>query len=233
MEQLMLAHGHAQADGILLDLGVSSMQLDRPQRGFAFRLAGPLDMRMDGDGPTAADLVNSLSEDQLRKAIATLGEEPFASRIAAQLVKARAQQPIQTTQDLARLVEQALPAAQRRQRKLHPATQTFQGLRILVNDELGQLDSFLQALPRLLAPGGRVAIISYHSLEDRRVKRAFKAYAHPCQCPPRLAVCACGKKPLLAPPLAKALKPSAAEVAMNPRARSARLRWAIRTEATA
>jgi 16S rRNA (cytosine1402-N4)-methyltransferase len=233
MESQILAHGDQAADGILLDLGVSSMQLDRAPRGFAFRLNGPLDMRMGQEGASAADLIAGLEEKELRRAIATLGEEPFAPRIARALVQAREKEPILTTDALARLVEAALPAAERRKRRLHPATQTFQALRILVNDELGQLETFLAALPRLLKPGGRVAIISYHSLEDRRVKRAFKSLAHPCACPPRLAVCACGKKPLLSLPQAKAIKPSEAEVASNPRARSARLRVAVRTEAPA
>ncbi len=233
MESQLAGHGEGKADGILLDLGVSSMQLDQAGRGFSFRQDGPLDMRMGQSGPDAASLVNGLEERELARAIASLGEEPFARRIARAIVAARQTEPITRTARLASIVEAALPAAVRRARSIHPATQTFQALRILVNDELGQLDSFLAQLPRLLQPGGRVAVISYHSLEDRRVKQALRALAHPCTCPPRLASCVCGRRPLMDLPQAKALKPSPEEIAANPRSRSARLRWAVRTEVAA
>lgn len=217
------------ADGILLDLGVSSMQLDDPSRGFAFRFEAPLDMRMGADGPSAADLVNSLDENQLARLFRELGEESQARRIARALVKARGSGPIDSTVRLASLVEEALTAGERRKRKLHPATQVFMALRLKVNDELGQLERFLKGAPGWLKPGGRLAIISYHSLEDRRVKRAMRAWADPCTCPPDLPLCACGLKPLARLPFRKALKPSAGEVAANPRARSARLRVAVRS----
>jgi 16S rRNA (cytosine1402-N4)-methyltransferase len=224
--------GEEGADGILLDLGVSSMQLDDPKRGFAFRFEAPLDMRMGADGPGAAELVNSLDENQLARLFRELGEEPQARRIARALVKAREAAPIETTARLASLVEEALTAGERRKRKLHPATQVFMALRLKVNDELGQLERFLQGAPSWLKPGGRLAIISYHSLEDRRVKRAMRAWADPCTCPPDLPMCACGLKPLATLPFRKAMKPKEAEVADNPRARSARLRVAVRTAET-
>lgn len=227
--QCLDQEGEDGADGILLDLGVSSMQLDDPKRGFAFRFEAPLDMRMGADGPGAADLVNSLDENQLARLFRALGEEPQARRIARALVKAREAAPIETTARLAALVEEALTAGERRKRKLHPATQVFMALRLKVNDELGQLERFLQGVPSWLKPGGRLAIISYHSLEDRRVKRAMRAWADPCTCPPDLPMCACGLKPLVTLPFRKAMKPSEAEVASNPRARSARLRVAVRT----
>ncbi|CAO0823122.1 16S rRNA m(4)C1402 methyltransferase [Desulfarculales bacterium] len=221
------------ADGLLLDLGVSSMQLDQAGRGFAFRLDAPLDMRMGPEGQSAAQLLASLDEDQLVDIFAKLGEEPLARRIARVLVKARQTQAIATTGQLARLVEEALPAAERRRRQIHPATQVFQALRLYINDELGQLERFLATVPRLLNPGGRLAIISYHSLEDRRVKKSLAAYANPCTCPPRLPRCQCGRLPLLALLYKKARRPGAQEVTDNPRSRSARLRAAVRTEAAA
>jgi 16S rRNA (cytosine1402-N4)-methyltransferase len=227
------ALGVSGADGILLDLGVSSMQLDGPERGFSFRFDAPLDMRMGGEGPTAAELLAEMDEDEMTRLFRRLGEEPQARRIARALARARKDAPLETTGELADLVSRALPAAERRKRKLHPATRVFMALRIAVNDELGQLERFLKGVPRWLKPGGRLAIISYHSLEDRRVKRAFKAMSDPCTCPPEIAVCVCGLKPLLALPRVKTLGPSEREAAANPRARSARLRWARRTEEAA
>lgn len=233
MGEAMREMGWEAADGILLDLGVSSMQLDQAGRGFSFRADAPLDMRMGPEGASAADLLAQADERELARLLKLYGEEPFARLIARALVRARADAPIATTGRLAELVERALPAAERRKRKLHPATQVFQGLRIAVNDEIGRLERFLAALPGLLRPGGRVAVISYHSLEDRPVKRALAGLARPCVCPPRLAVCACGRRPLVELVTPKALRPSAEEVAANPRARSARLRAAARTEAAA
>ncbi len=227
--QCLAEEGEEGADGILLDLGVSSMQLDNPSRGFAFRFEAPLDMRMGSEGPSAADLVNQLDEKELARIFWRLGEEPQARRIARSLVRAREAGPIDTTKHLATLVEEALTAGERRKRKLHPATQVFMALRLKVNDELGQLERFLEGVPGWLKPGGRLAIISYHSLEDRRVKRAMRAWANPCTCPPDLPMCACGLKPLVKLPFRKAMKPSAEEVAANPRARSARFRVAVRT----
>ncbi|MCB2225307.1 MAG: 16S rRNA (cytosine(1402)-N(4))-methyltransferase RsmH [Desulfarculaceae bacterium] len=224
--------GRGSADGALLDLGVSSMQLDDQGRGFSFRRDEALDMRMGQDGPTAADLLASLDHGELASLFKRLGEESLAGRIATALVRARAAEPIATTGRLASLVEEAMPMAERRKRKTHPATKVFQALRLAVNDELGMLDRFLDQAPRLFNPGGRLAVLSYHSLEDRRVKRAISAWADPCTCPPEIAVCLCGKKPLFKP-LGKLGRPGEEEVASNPRARSARLRAAVRTEATA
>jgi 16S rRNA (cytosine1402-N4)-methyltransferase len=224
--------GQGLADGVLLDLGVSSMQLDEAGRGFSFRRDDPLDMRMGGEGPSAADLLARLDEAELAALFKRLGEESQSRRIARGIVRARAQEPIATTGRLASVVEQALPAAERRKRKLHPATKVFQALRLAVNDELGMLERFLEQAPDLLAPGGRLAVLSYHSLEDRRVKKAIAAWANPCTCPPAIAVCLCGKKPLFQP-LGKLGRPSPAEVEANPRSRSARLRAAARTGAAA
>ncbi|MCF8032076.1 MAG: 16S rRNA (cytosine(1402)-N(4))-methyltransferase RsmH [Desulfarculaceae bacterium] len=232
MDQELSRWGRGPADGVLLDLGVSSMQLDEAGRGFSFRRDEPLDMRMGGDGPSAAELVASLDQGELASLFRRLGEESLAKRIAGALVRAREQEPIATTGRLAGLVEQAMPAAERRKRKVHPATKIFQALRLAVNDELGMLERFLDQAPGLLAPGGRLAVLSYHSLEDRRVKRAISAWADPCTCPKEIAVCLCGKKPLFKP-LGKLGRPGEAEVEANPRARSARLRAAVRTEAPA
>lgn len=231
--RLMAEKGFGPADGILLDLGVSSMQLDQPERGFAFRHDAPLDMRMGVEGQDAASLLAGSDEDGLARLFRDLGEEPLARRFARALVQARRQEPIATTGRLAEVLWAACPAAERRKRKTHPATQVFQALRIAVNDELGQLERFLSQAPALLAVGGVLAVISYHSLEDRRVKRAMRAWAEPCTCPPGLPVCACGRLPLFRLGRGGAVKPTAAEVADNPRSRSARLRWAARTEAPA
>ncbi|MEW5912049.1 MAG: 16S rRNA (cytosine(1402)-N(4))-methyltransferase RsmH [Thermodesulfobacteriota bacterium] len=226
------AWGRGPADGILLDLGVSSMQLDQAPRGFSFRADAPLDMRMSGQGETAAQLLARLEEGELARLIAALGEEPFARRIARALTAAKAQRPIATTGRLAELVSAALPAAERRRRKLNPATQVFQALRLAVNDELGMLERFLGQVPGWLAPQGRLVVLSYHSLEDRRVKQAIGRWARPCTCPPELPVCACGRRPLFMP-LGRLKRPGASEVADNPRARSARLRAALRTQEAA
>lgn len=232
MERELSALGAGLADGVLLDLGLSSMQLDEDGRGFSFRRDELLDMRMGAVGPSAADLVGTLDEAGLAGLFRRLGEEPLARRIARAVVKQRQAQPIATTGRLAQVVEEAMPAAERRKRRLHPATKVFQALRLAVNDELGMLERFLEQAPRLLNPGGRLAVLSYHSLEDRRVKRAVAAWANPCTCPPDLPMCACGLKPLFKP-LGKLGRPSEQEVADNPRARSARLRAAVRTEAAA
>ena len=229
LPELLKSRGIEGAQGILVDLGVSSMQLDNPERGFAFRQDGPLDMRMSSQGSGAMHLVAQLGEKELARLLAELGEEPFARRIARRLVQAREEEPITSTARLARLVSEALPMAEQRRRKLHPATQTFMALRMAINDELGQLERFLEHLPACLVPGGRVAIISYHSLEDRRVKKSFARLAAPCTCPPRLPVCACGKRPWLNLLTRGARRPTQEEVDSNPRARSARLRAAQRT----
>jgi 16S rRNA (cytosine1402-N4)-methyltransferase len=202
-------------DGVLLDLGVSSLQLDAPERGFSFRADGPLDMRMDESrGPTAADLVNRLPESALADLVYRYGEEPASRRIARALVAARAKKPFSTTGELAAVVRRA--AWRSRRRGLDPATRTFQALRIAVNDELAGLEEALAALASALKPGGRLAVISFHSLEDRVVKRAFRALA------------AGGGFALLT---RKPVRPGQAETRRNPRARSARLRGLLREAA--
>jgi len=214
-------------DGVVFDLGVSSMQLDRAERGFSFRHDGPLDMRMGGDGPSAADLVAAASERDLATIIATLGEERHAGSVARAIVRARAQQPITTTRQLADIVAAVVRA---KPNEIHPATRTFQALRIFVNDELGELVTALAACERLLAPGGRLVVVSFHSLEDRIVKTFLadrsKTPAGSRHMPERHAPAptftVLTKKPVVA---------DAAEIAENPRARSAKLRAAARTDA--
>jgi 16S rRNA (cytosine1402-N4)-methyltransferase len=227
MEQLLAPVNADPIAGIALDLGVSSTQLDTPERGFSFRSDGPLDMRMSGAGQTAADLVETLSEVQLAELIRSFGEERFARRIARAIVAARQRRPIRRTSELAEIVRAAIPKSAPGQ---DPATRTFQALRIAVNDELGELDRGLAAAERLLTPGGRLAVVSFHSLEDRRVKEFLR-------CRSDMAPRASRHQPMRpgAPsPSFKLLarrpvKPSAAEIAHNPRARAARLRAAERT----
>jgi 16S rRNA (cytosine1402-N4)-methyltransferase len=207
--------------GILFDLGISSMHVDRADRGFSYRQEGPLDMRMDPDGPTtAADLVNDLEASELSRIIRRFGEEPMADRIARAIVAAR---PFTSTTELAAVVRDAIPAARRRTGG-HPATRTFQALRIAVNGELDALDAVLPDAVARLVPGGLVVALSYHSLEDRSVKRAFVDAARGCTCPPGLPVCACGRVPLVEHVIRKVERPSAEEIAVNPRASAARLR---------
>lgn len=219
--------------GILLDLGVSSHQLDRPERGFSFGQAGPLDMRMDpSSGPSAAQLLAGIDEDELT-ALLRRGEVPQARRLARALRAAQSGAGLASTADLARLVEESVGGRARSGRgggrgrggrTHHPATLVFQALRLAVNEELDALDRFLAWLPAPLAPGGRVVILSYHSLEDRRVKRTFQELSRGCICPPRLPVCACGREPAGRLLTRRGLHAAAAEVARNPRARSAVLR---------
>jgi 16S rRNA (cytosine1402-N4)-methyltransferase len=207
------------ADAVLLDLGVSSLQLDDPDRGFSFRLDGPLDMRMDPAAPVdAAVVVNTWAEVDLARVIAEYGEEPRARSVARAIVRAR---PLATTADLARVVRGVVGAGRPGH---HPATRTFQGIRIAVNEELGALDRFLAEGYALLRPGGRLAVLSYHSLEDRRVKEAFRRWAATCVCPPAIPRCVCGwtaKVRILTP---RPQRPTPGEVDRNPRARSAKLR---------
>ena len=221
----MAAVGLTRADGILLDLGVSSPQLDRAERGFSLRHDGPLDMRMDPTGTlTAATIVNEWAVEDIARVLAEFGEEPRARAVARAIVRAR---PLTTTAALARVVAHAAvrPATGR-----DPATRTFQALRIAVNDELGALDAVLERGWELLAPGGRFAILSYHSLEDRRVKLAFRRWAARCLCPPAVPVCRCGWSPRVRVLTPRPLRPEAVETARNPRARSARLRVVERLE---
>jgi len=211
-------------DGILLDLGLSSFHVDDPGRGFSFTRPGPLDMRMDTRGAlTAAELVNTLSERELADLLYRLGEERESRRVARILVRARAEAPIASTDRLAALVVAAMPPA-RRPRLRHPATRTFLALRLAVNRELEQLQTFLDSALHCLQPGGRLAIISFHSLEDRLVKQTFARWARTCQCPPHQPACRCGGKALVRPVVRKPILPTSEEVGLNPRARSARLR---------
>lgn len=229
-EDAMDAVGWEFLDGALVDLGVSSMQLDVPERGFSFLRDGPLDMRMDpssGAAPASA-LVNKVSFERLRQIIGELGEEPMAGRIAKAIVAAREEAEIETTARFAAIVESAYPAKWRRTARNHPATRTFQALRLAVNDELGELERFLNRIPERLAPGGRVAVISFHSLEDRMVKRFFRDEAKGCVCPPRQPLCTCGIAPRLRLVTKKPLIPDEDEMMRNPRSRSAKLRVAER-----
>ncbi len=226
MESLAAAHGIAAVDGVVLDLGISSLQLDDPTRGFSFRLDGPLDMRMDGNSDVpASDLVQQWSQADLTALIRTYGEERFASAIAAAIVRRRAEEPITTTAQLREIVERTIP---RRfwPKRIHPATRTFQALRIEVNHELESLNAGLQAAIRILRPGGRLGVVSFHSLEDTIVKNALHVSAQNCLCPPQQTHCTCAHRASLLLLSRKAIKPDAAELASNPRARSARLRVA-------
>ena len=213
-------------DGVLLDLGVSSYQLDTPERGFSYMADAPLDMRMDGRGErTAYDVVNTYSEADLRRILFSYGEERFAGRIAARIVSARAAHPIETTGELSELIKAAIPAAAR-EGGHHPAKRSFQAIRIEVNGELDVIRPALEAATDLLNPGGRMAVITFHSLEDRIVKDTFAELARGCICPPDLPVCVCGRKPRVRPVSRKPILPSAEELEDNPRARSAKLRVA-------
>ncbi len=222
---LLLAEG-VEADLAYLDLGVSSMQIDTWERGFSYSYDAPLDMRMDPDQDvTAADVVNTWERRRLARALREYGEERYADRIAREIVRRRADHPIETTFELVDAITAAIPAPARFAGG-HPAKRTFQALRIAVNDELGQLDSALPLAWNLLRTGGRLAAISFHSLEDRRVKRFLAARAQGCICPPDLPICGCGREPEAELVSRRAIAPTPGEVAANPRARSARLRVA-------
>jgi 16S rRNA (cytosine1402-N4)-methyltransferase len=226
VEALARREGFGEADGVLFDLGVSSLHLDRPERGFSFQADAPLDMRLDpSGGGTAADLLRELDERGLAEVIRRYGEEPRAGRIARAIVRERERRgdgPT-TTGELARLVARIVPGG-----RIHPATRTFQALRIAVNRELEVLPEGLRGAHALLRDGGRLAVISFHSLEDRIVKRYVAAQARPCSCPPRAPLCSCGRTPRLQPLTRKPVVATAAEVAANPRSRSAKLRGALR-----
>lgn len=231
MDALLAEVGIDSLDGVVLDIGVSSPQIDTPERGFSFRHAGPLDMRMGGDGPSAADVVNTWEEDRLARLIRDYGEEKRARAVARAIVAARAEKPIETTTDLAEIVRSVVRKAKD---GIDPATRTFQALRIEVNDELGELDRALTAAERLLDAGGRLVIVAFHSLEDKRVKAFMTARSGgtgvsrhmPGPDPAR-------PLPTFTQDSRKAVRPGNAECARNPRARSARLRLAIRTDAPA
>jgi len=218
--------GRDQVDGILLDVGVSSPQLDEAARGFSFTKAGPIDMRMDPtSGETALELMRRMAADELGRLIKTYGEERYARRIATRIKEALGGDGIADTVALAELIADSIPGKERRQRKTHPATKTFQALRVVVNGELEQLEQFLEVFPDLLAPGGRCAVISFHSLEDRLVKRRFRDLAWSSSLPPEYAVKA-GERvhPICRVLTRKPVSASDDEVATNPRARSAKLR---------
>jgi 16S rRNA (cytosine1402-N4)-methyltransferase len=222
-KNVLEALGIGPVDGILADLGVSSPQLDAAERGFSFSRPGPLDMRMGSAGETLADLLRRIDERELARILREYGEEPFARPIARTIKRAVDEGVPLDTGGLAELVAGAIPR-KAWPRKIHPATRTFQALRIAVNDELGALAAWLEALPAMVAPGGRAAAISFHSLEDRMVKEKFRALAQACTCPPDLPVCGCNAKASFAPVTKKPIVASEAEVAANPRARSAKLR---------
>ena len=221
LEQL----GIEKINGALLDLGVSSHQLDDAARGFSYRADAPLDMRMSQQGETAADLVNTESREELARILRDYGEEPYAWQIAGKIVEARETAPILTTLQLADTVASAMPPAERRKNK-NPSRRTFQALRIAVNHELDALEEGLDTIFDHLAPGGRLCVITFHSLEDRIVKNALAAFAKGCTCPPDFPVCVCGKKPQVKLVNKKPIVSGAAELEENPRARSAKLRVA-------
>lgn len=224
--------GFDQVDGILMDLGLSSYQLADTERGFGFRTTGSLDMRFDTSrGVPASELVNTLDADALADLFRRHADEPHAWRIAKTIVTERSRDPIDTADRLAAVVERAVPAQPAARRRIHPATRVFQALRIAVNRELEVLPTALEDALDLLRPGGRLVVIAYHSLEDRIVKRFVAAERRGCICPPAVPVCVCGRAPRLAPVGPQPQVPSDAEVAVNPRARSAKLRAARRLAA--
>ncbi|WP_202623809.1 16S rRNA (cytosine(1402)-N(4))-methyltransferase RsmH [Sporotomaculum syntrophicum] len=216
--------GLTAVDGFLFDLGVSSYQLDNPERGFSYMHDAPLDMRMDATGPvTARHLVNELPERELASIISRYGEERWAARIAAFIVKARGKNEILTTGELVEIIKEAIPARARREGP-HPAKRTFQALRIAVNNELDILHCAFRTAVELLRPGGRLCVITFHSLEDRIAKDTFKELAQPCTCPPQFPVCVCGRKSLIKLVTRRPVTPSGTELEENPRSRSAKLR---------
>ena len=220
--------GIEKIDGLLLDLGVSSYQLDTPERGFSYMADAPLDMKMDQRGTLDAyQIVNTYSEQELRRVLFDWGEEKFAGRIAQRIVRERETAPIETTGQLVQIVKAAIPAAAR-EGGHHPAKRTFQAIRIEVNRELDVIRPALEKAVRRLNPGGRMAVITFHSLEDRIVKQTFADMASGCTCPRTLPVCVCGKKPLVKLVSRKPILPSDIEVEENPRSRSAKLRVAER-----
>jgi 16S rRNA (cytosine1402-N4)-methyltransferase len=226
------AAGFGAVDGLLFDLGLSSFQLADTERGFGFRAGGPLDMRFDtGRGVSAAELLATLDATELTALFRQFGEEPFAPRIARAIVEARRTAPITTAEELAALIERVAPRTAPGRRRIHPATRVFQALRIAVNEELDALSEALAVAVDLLRPGGRLVVLSYHSLEDRIVKRFLDAERKGCICPPSVPVCVCGRTARLRLVTRPSLTPTDAEIAANPRARSARLRAAERIAA--
>ena len=227
MDEALLEAEVPGVDAFLFDIGVSSVQIDTPSRGFSFKEDGPLDMRMDPgkNTLTAAEVVNTYNAADLTRIIRTYSDEKWASRIVDFIVKARDKAPLETSAQLVDVIKAAIPASARRAGG-HPAKRTFQALRIEVNGELDVLKRGLEAAIRWANPGGRICVISYHSLEDRIVKEMLASFANRCTCPPDLPVCVCGKKPILKVITRKPVVPTAEEIARNPRARSAKLRVA-------
>ena len=223
-----LAANDVRADAILLDLGVSSMQLDRPERGFSYAADAPLDMRMDSSAELSArELVNGADERELALTFRRYGEERYARQIARAIVRRRGERPFERTSDLVETVKHAIPTPARFGDG-HPARRVFQALRIAVNDELGALEAALPAAVRMLRPGGRLAVISFHSLEDRIVKHYLREESRGCTCPPDFPICVCGHEPVLRELTRKPVRPSAREIELNPRAASAKLRAAVK-----
>lgn len=220
--------GNPQVDGILFDLGVSSPQLDEAERGFSYNHDAELDMRMDRtESLTAREIVNEWPESEIARILYEYGEEKFSRRIAARIIAEREKSPIESTGRLADIIKEGIPAAARRTGP-HPAKRSFQAIRIAVNDELGAMEEALEQSIRCLSPGGRISVITFHSLEDRICKQIFAKYVEKCTCPPGFPVCVCHKKSLLKLVNRKPLDPSEEELAANPRARSAKLRVAER-----
>lgn len=222
MDEVMSELSINAVDGVLLDLGVSSWQLDNGERGFSYHKDAPLDMRMSKAGTTAADLVNTLSVQELTDILRDYGEEKFAYKIANNIVRARENAPIETTLQLAEIISNSVPAKAKRDG--HPARKTFQALRIAVNSEFSDEEKGIKAAFELLKPGGRLSVITFHSLEDRLVKHLFASFCEGCTCPPDLPVCVCGKKPRAKLVFRKPVCPSQDELNDNPRSRSAKLR---------
>lgn len=226
LAEILKSCGVSAADGLLFDLGVSSPQLDDAARGFSYMHDAPLDMRMDASAYlTARRVVNEWSEDELRRILYDYGEERYAPAIARAIVRARGDRPVETTLELVELIKSAMPSKALRE-KQHPAKRSFQAVRIAVNGELDALEPMAEAAAEVLAPGGRLAVITFHSLEDRMIKRALLAQARGCTCPPEFPVCVCGNKPKLKILTRKPIVPDEEELAENPRARSAKLRVA-------
>jgi len=226
LKQVVEEQGLTGVDGVLFDLGVSSPQLDEGERGFSYNADAPLDMRMDQQSPiTAYDVVNEWDEEEIANLIWEYGEEKFSRRIARQITLHREKSPIRTTGELVEIIKEAIPAAARRTGP-HPAKRTFQAIRIAVNDELNAFREAVVDAIDLLNPGGRVSVITFHSLEDRICKQVFQEYAKGCTCPPSFPICTCGKQPVVNIVTRKPIVPGEAELAANPRARSAKLRVA-------
>ena len=227
VKALLAERGVGKIDGMMIDLGVSSHQLDTAERGFSYHADAPLDMRMDQDQPlTAREIVNTWSAAEITRILRDYSEEKWAARIAQIICEHRAQKPLETTGDLVACVDAAIPKKVRMQDNGHSARRTFQALRIAVNDELGELPPMLRAAEKNLKPGGRLTVITFHSLEDRIVKRELQALATGCTCPPEFPVCVCGKKPKMKLITRKPIVSGEEELNENPRARSAKLRVA-------